>query len=117
MECGVSRLERAGPRQPRTADKKPASTQKHPVRERDKPTSEKETTAATYFCDEPRSPRASRSYRDTTSIPRFDLKLHRMRPSIYHMAFDRSAETRRAVTFKKARTSFNNIFQRILRFK
>ena len=52
-----------------------------------------------------RSPRASRSYRDSSRIPRFDLKLHRMRPSIYHMAFDRSPETRRAVTSKKRRAS------------
>ncbi|PZC75003.1 hypothetical protein B5X24_HaOG206828 [Helicoverpa armigera] len=52
-----------------------------------------------------RSPRASRTYRDSTRIPRFDLKLRRMRPSIYHMAFDRSPETRRPVTFEKRRAS------------
>lgn len=101
----VESSERAPPRQPRRAHKKPAPTQKHPPPERDNAARQNKTTTTTYFCDESRLPRASRSYRDSSPIPRFDLKLHRMRPSIYHMAFDRSPETCRAVSLKKRRAS------------
>lgn len=47
----------------------------------------------------------------------FDLKLSRLRPSIYHMAFDSSPETRRPVRFEKRRAdhiTFENLFMKTI---